>query len=179
MPSEIGTAAKNALLSILADKCCCCCAASDVPMKRSKLSAAFFTKVLRESNTISSNTEVRDFDADNLSGVTGLMSEMYRISLSYAGEGSDSKDLPQTIIIKFSSPAFGQRFVASWLSFYKSEIGFYNSLAPHYSTAGRVSNLQAHKLIQICTNTDSAFSLSALGSLPPGSADPQELFRCC
>jgi hypothetical protein len=66
---------------------------------------------------------------------------MYRLTLVYSGEQAENRDLPQTLIVKFSSINFGQRFVASWLKFYASEVGFYNSLISRYDQGDKLMTM--------------------------------------
>jgi hypothetical protein len=118
---------------------------------------------------------VSSFDADSLSGVTGLMSEMYRISLYYSGD-SGNKDLPKTLIVKFSSINFGQRFVAAWLSFYASEVGFYNNLITRYDTGDNL--LTMPKSYYAAVDSTGARCILLMEDLAPRGTACDQLTGC-
>lgn len=83
------------------------------------------TEVLRTSGAIDDATSVVYVGTEPFAVGAGLLSLLYRASLSY--EGGDG---PATVIVKFPIDHPHQRGLADSLGFYPREIRFYTELAP-------------------------------------------------
>ena len=121
----LGKALKSAAWSKVQDKCCCC-RIEEGPFNIDAFSHELLTLVLRDAGAIPEAAEVVASNVADLSGI-GLLSEMFRLTLTYSGV-DNIEDAPTTLVAKFGSPKFGDRFVSAWLGFYANETGFYNTL---------------------------------------------------
>lgn len=85
----------------------------------------WMTSVLRSSSTITDDTAVASIEVQDLAAAGGLLSELFRATMTY--EGGDG---PASAIIKFPISDETQRFTADVLGFYAREIAFYEQIAP-------------------------------------------------
>lgn len=92
---------------------------------QSGITAEWMTAVLRSSNTIGTNVSVASVEVKDLAAEGGLLSELFRASMSY--EGGDG---PATAIVKLPITDETQRFTADVLGFYARELAFYDQIAP-------------------------------------------------
>lgn len=88
-----------------------------IPTSAADITAGWLTEVLGAGHV----TEVR---GENLGAGLGLLGEVTRLHLTYAGGG----DGPATLIAKTPSPAPESAFVAQVMGFYDREVNFYRSL---------------------------------------------------
>jgi hypothetical protein len=104
---------------------CCgetlCCGDRSTPWVADKITNEWLTAILRESGAIGPGVTVNTFKKEDLSGI-GLLSCMWRLVLGYEGDAAKIENAPATVIIKFTSPEFKQRFVSAWFGFYRGEI---------------------------------------------------------
>jgi thiamine kinase-like enzyme len=70
--------------------------------------------------------KVTDVRAENLGAGLGLLGEVARLHLTYAGGAGEG---PATLIAKCQSPAIENRVVAQLMGFYTREVNFYSQLA--------------------------------------------------
>ncbi len=94
-----------------------------VPPSTHKIDAAWLTEVLKDSGQIAS--EVTSVSIETIGAGIGLMGELARLHLTYAGE----EDLPDTLVAKCAAQN-ENRQVAQVLDFYNREADFYNRVAP-------------------------------------------------
>ena len=120
----LGNALCQTAMSLVADKCCFC-SSNSPPFKVGQLTANFLSTSMRASGAIGAEAAVQSFTVQSL-GAVGLMSDIYRLTLTYSGVTSHTA--PSTVIAKFGSPNFGERFVSAWLGLYRNECSFYNNL---------------------------------------------------
>lgn len=89
------------------------------------INPSWMTAVLRSSGTIDSSTEVTTTASQDLAAAGGLLSEIFRVTMTYdGGEG------PATAIVKLPIDDETQRFTADVLGFYARELAFYEQIAP-------------------------------------------------
>jgi len=92
---------------------------------QSGITAAWMTNVLRSSGTIPDETSVSAVDVKDMAAEGGLLSELFRASMTY-----DGGDGPASAIIKLPINDETQRFTADVLGFYARELAFYDQIAP-------------------------------------------------
>ena len=89
------------------------------------ITAPWMTSVLRSTATITDDTEVATIGVKDLAADGGLLSELYRVSMTFGGG-----DGPATAIVKLPINDETQRFTADVLGFYPRELAFYDQIAP-------------------------------------------------
>jgi len=92
---------------------------------QSGITAAWMTSVLRSSDAIAEGTSVAAVEVNDLGDKGGLLSELYRVLISY--EGGDG---PASVVVKLPINDETQRFTADVLGFYARELAFYDQIAP-------------------------------------------------
>ena len=86
---------------------------------------SWLTAVLRSSDTIGDDTTVATVEAKDLADSGGLLSELFRVTITYeSGTG------PATAIVKLPIDDETQRVTADVLGFYARELAFYDQIAP-------------------------------------------------
>lgn len=95
---------------------------SKVPPSTSHIDKEWLTEVLKDSGQIAS--EVTSLERESIGAGIGLMGELSRLQLEYAGE----EDLPNTLVAKCAAQN-ENRQVAQILDFYNREADFYNRVA--------------------------------------------------
>ena len=96
------------------------------PRSIGEVDAAWFTTVLRTSGGIDEVTAVRGLATEPFAVGAGLLSLLYRATLTYSGGTG-----PGTLIVKFPIDIPSQRAIADGLGFYPREIRFYREVAAH------------------------------------------------
>lgn len=92
---------------------------------QSGLTPEWMTAVLRSSDTIDGSTVVTDVESKDLVAEGGLLSELFRVRMTYDGGVG-----PATAIVKLPINDETQRFTADVLGFYARELAFYDQIAP-------------------------------------------------
>ncbi len=92
---------------------------------QSGLTPEWMTAVLRSSGTIDDRTIVTGLEAKDLVAEGGLLSELFRVTMTYEGGTG-----PATAIVKLPIDDETQRFTADVLGFYARELAFYDQIAP-------------------------------------------------
>lgn len=90
-----------------------------------EITPEWMTSVLQSGQTIDGATSVADVAVKDLASDGGLLSELYRVSISY-----DGGDGPASAIVKIPVDDETQRFTADVLGFYPRELAFYDQIAP-------------------------------------------------
>jgi len=85
----------------------------------------WMTAVLRSSDTIDAATEVTAVQSQDLAASGGLLSELFRVTMTYVGGQG-----PATAVVKLPIDDETQRFTADVLGFYARELAFYDQIAP-------------------------------------------------
>ncbi|MFE9611339.1 aminoglycoside phosphotransferase family protein [Streptomyces sp. NPDC006012] len=88
------------------------------------LTPTWFTRVLREAGTIGPGTAVTSVDAQQIG--TGQLGSVTRVALTYDGPAN----APATLVVKQPSLDEGSRRVGVTMGVYRSELRFYEQLAP-------------------------------------------------
>ncbi|TXC93946.1 aminoglycoside phosphotransferase family protein [Streptomyces sp. ISID311] len=88
------------------------------------LTPEWFTRVLRAGGTIGPETAVRSVDAQQIG--TGQLGSVTRVTLAYDGVA----DAPATLVVKQPSLDAGSRQVGVTMGVYRSEVRFYEQIAP-------------------------------------------------
>ncbi len=89
------------------------------------LTPEWMSEVLRSSGTIDETTSVKTIEATDLVAEGGMLSELFRVSMTYEGGTG-----PATAIVKLPIDDETQRFTADVLGFYPRELAFYEQIAP-------------------------------------------------
>ncbi len=89
----------------------------------SQIDVAWLNEALRSAGRLKS--EVTGVAVETIGSGVGLMGELGRLRLSYAGE----EDLPDTMIAKCAAQTPENKGVAQVLDFYNREVNFYNNIA--------------------------------------------------
>lgn len=98
-----------------------------LPRSIDEVDAAWMTEVLRCSGAIDGDTSVTGIDCQPFAVGAGLLSLLFRASLTYSGAAPDA---PSTVVVKLPMDHPVQRGIADGLGFYPREIRFYRELAP-------------------------------------------------
>ncbi len=101
----------------------------NVPANPAAVTAGFLTAVLRESGVIGPGTEVASFEGEPVGAGIGVMGELLRARLTYAGPQSETA--PASVIVKLPSPYEENRAQGVGLGMYEAEVRFLNELAEH------------------------------------------------
>lgn len=86
---------------------------------------AWLTTVLRSSGALDGGTSVASVDAVQFAQGSGLLSELFRLTPTYAGGASG----PATLVLKLPTSDPAMRGVADALWFYQRELRFYREVA--------------------------------------------------
>jgi hypothetical protein len=89
------------------------------------LTPEWFTDTLRASGALDAEGKVTAVSLAPLGKDESMMSRLQMASLSYEGATAG----PDQVVVKMSSPAEKERFVAGMFKFYEREIRFYNEFA--------------------------------------------------
>lgn len=103
-----------------------------MPSSIDGVTADWLTKALRITGDIGDSTTVTTVDHSRFAEGVGLLSELYRTTLSYDGPADGA---PQSIITKFAIADPAQRGLAEALNFYTKELHFYTHLVGHMPIA--------------------------------------------
>jgi len=127
-----------------------------MPTGIGEVDSAWMTAVLRTSGAIDETTSVLELDSAPFAVGAGLLSLLYRTSLTYTG-GSG----PATVIVKFPTDDPMQRGVCDALGFYARELEFYRSFAADapFGTA------QCHAAVEGDAGTDFVVVMEDLSHL--------------
>jgi hypothetical protein len=88
------------------------------------LTPTWFTRVLREAGTIGPGTAVKSIEAQQMG--TGQLGSVTRVALTYDGPAN----APATLVVKQPSLDEGSRRVGVTMGVYRSELRFYEQIAP-------------------------------------------------
>ncbi len=89
-----------------------------------ELTPEWVTETLRSTDTIEPGTKVGSVTTKSMADEGGLLSEIYRVSVTY--EGGDG---PSTMIVKLPINDPAQRGMADALGFYAREVNFFREIA--------------------------------------------------
>lgn len=97
-----------------------------LPAGIGEVTAEWMTAVLRTSGAIDSDTSVASLDAEPFAVGVGLLSELHRATLTYAGGAAG----PATVIVKFPTTIEHQRAIADAFNIYAREVKAYTDVVP-------------------------------------------------
>ena len=115
------------------ETCCACVVPSDVPFRPHDLSLVFLDYVLKRPSgkdnkpVLTDDQSVVSVEAKGFGTGDGLLSQMYRLKLTYSPSGAG----PATIVAKLSPPNAKARLTGSILSLFKYEHEFYTRGVAH------------------------------------------------
>ena len=98
----------------------------EIIVDQAGITPAWMTDVFRSSGAIDDTTTVASAEVRSLGDKGGLLSELYRVTLSYDGTNG-----PASVIVKLPINDETQRFTADVLGFYPRELAFYEQIAPN------------------------------------------------
>src|SRR5687767_11318213 len=100
-------------------------AGSELGLIRSSAEAtpAWLTQVLRASGTLDEKQSVTDVRAEQFAQGSGLLSELFRLSLTTDADGAAG--VPATLVLKLPTRDPAMRGVTDALGFYARELRFY------------------------------------------------------
>lgn len=96
-----------------------------VAARPNDVDADWLTSVLRRARVLRGRQRIEGFEYERVGN--GLMSDSFRFQLHYSG---DLADCPKTVVGKFAAVDPTSKETAAKYGVYKSEIGFYRTLAP-------------------------------------------------
>lgn len=117
----------------------------DLPEMPDGMTAAWLTPLLRQCGLISADTEVTQVEQQLLGEGTGMMSDLVRLSLDYAGGAG-----PASLVAKFSARNDTNRAVAMQFNLYERETRYFaelDQLTSSYSPATYVSALDEDQFL--------------------------------
>lgn len=97
-----------------------------LPSGPQELTADWLTAALRETETIGNGTVVESFDVETIAEGVGLLGQLARVTLHYAGASGSE---PATLIAKFPAATEENRDLANAFRFYDREVRFYEQIA--------------------------------------------------
>ena len=115
------------------ETCCTCFVPEEVPFRPSDLTLTFIDYVLKRPSgkdnkpVLSDDQSVLSVEAHLFGTGDGLLSQMYRLKLTYSPSGAG----PATIVAKLSPPNAKARLTGSILSLFKYEHEFYTRGVAH------------------------------------------------
>lgn len=111
------------------------------------LTPQWMTTALRHCGLISATTEVSEVDRQQVGEGVGMMSELSRVVLSYAG---DSTDAPTSFIAKYPSQNPTNRGVAMSFNLYEREVRYFaelESLTTAHSPLAYIAEIQGDNFL--------------------------------
>lgn len=94
------------------------------------VTADWMTTVLRNSGAIGASTSVDTIDNEPFAVGVGLLSRLYRSTITYTGTGAAGAAGPATVILKFPTIIAHQRAIADAFNIYTREVTAYTSVVP-------------------------------------------------
>ena len=107
-----------------------------IPVLPAGLSSAFLTELLRQQGCLPTGGEVTRVEQSLLGDGTGMMAELAKLNLTYAG---DQGTAPATLVAKFSSQNPTNRDISMSYNLYERESRFFQELGPQTSTSTPVT----------------------------------------
>ena len=98
-----------------------------IPVLPAGLSSAFLTELLRQQGCLPTGGEVTRVEQSLLGDGTGMMAELAKLNLTYAG---DQGTAPATLVAKFSSQNPTNRDISMSYNLYERESRFFQELGP-------------------------------------------------
>lgn len=99
--------------------------AFDIITTQAEITPDWMTAVLRSTGTIDDSTSVVAVESKDLATEGGLLSEIFRVTMTYNGGTG-----PATTVVKLPIHDETQRMTADILGFYARELAFYDQIAP-------------------------------------------------
>lgn len=99
--------------------------AFEIISTEAEITPEWMTAVLRSTDTIDDATSVVSLETKDLASEGGLLSEIIRVTMTYAGGAG-----PATTVVKLPIHDETQRMTADVLGFYARELAFYEQIAP-------------------------------------------------
>lgn len=133
------------------------------PQGPDSLTPDWFTRVLRRGGTLGPGTNVTSVSARRIG--TGQLSSVTRVALEY----DRVTDAPAAFVVKMPSPDAGSRRVGTTMGVYRSEVRFYQEVAPlidlptptlHWSELEEETGLFVLVLDDLCSVTEAGDMLS-------------------
>jgi Phosphotransferase enzyme family len=101
-----------------------------IPANPAAVTAEWMSEVLHRSGALPASSSVSAITIEPLGAGVGIMGELARIRMTYAGDASEA---PRSVIVKSPSPFEENRAQGVGLGMYEAEIRFMNELDAHTS----------------------------------------------
>jgi hypothetical protein len=100
------------------------------PAHSRDLETNWLTNMLHQAGILGAHRSVASFTTANIGEGVGLLGEVVRVELTYAGHSHGEPGGPVSLVIKFAHELAANRAIANNTRMYEREVTFFNTMAP-------------------------------------------------